>query len=102
MVNHQPDPRDTATGATFNRRSGIATALAAFLGSLAGGLMASILPPDKFGWTGLALLPFFLLLEANFKYFVALFGGNANATRVTLAGAVVLGFYLTWFAARSS
>jgi hypothetical protein len=98
----QPDRRDPLADTTFNRRSAIATAIAAFLGSLAGGVAASTIPPDKFSWTGLALVPFFLLLEAYFKYLVTLFGGNSNATRVTLAGAVVLGFYATWFATRSS
>ena len=64
--------------------------------------MASTLPPDKFSWTGLALVPFFLLLEVYLKYLAPLFAGNSSAARITLAGAVVLGFYVTWFAVRAS
>ena len=102
MDKQRPEPQNPAADATFNRRSAIATAIAAFLGSLAGGVAASALPPDKFAWTGLALIPFFVLLEAFFKYFVGLFAGNSNAARITLAGAVVVAFYATWFATRSS
>jgi len=61
---------------------------------------ASKLPSDKFIWTGFVLVPFFVLLEAFFKHFVVLFRGNSNAARLTLAGALVVGFYVTWFAVR--
>jgi hypothetical protein len=43
----------------------------------------------------------FALLEVCLKRIAALFGGNANAARFTLAGALVIGFYGTWFAVRS-
>jgi hypothetical protein len=35
------------------------------------------------------------------KTYCSLFGGNANAVRFTLAGALVTGFHGTWFAVRS-
>ena len=44
---------------------------------------------DKFAWTGFVLVPLFLLLEVLLKYFVALFGGDRNAARFTLASALV-------------
>ena len=71
------------------------------MGAIAGGMAASKLPSDKFIWTGFALASLLILLEVFFKHFVALFGGNANAARFTLAGAIVLGFYGTWFVVRS-
>lgn len=86
----------------MNWRSGAATVVAAALGAVAGGLTASRLPGDKFAWTGLALLPLLVLLEVSLKRLVALFDGNAQAARLTLAGAIVVAFYATWFAVRSS
>jgi hypothetical protein len=71
------------------------------LGAIAGGMAASKLPSDKFIWTGFALAPLLVLLEVFFKHFVALFDGNANVARFTLVGAIVLGFYGTWFLVRS-
>ena len=86
---------------TITLRSAAAAAVAAALGAIAGGVAAAKLPSDKFIWTGFALAPLLILLEVFFKHFVALFGGNANAARFTLAGAIVLGFYGTWFVVRS-
>jgi hypothetical protein len=63
-------------------------------------MAASKLPPDKFIWTGFVLVPFFVLLEVFSKHLFALFGGNMNAARLSLAGALVAGFYATWFAVR--
>jgi uncharacterized membrane protein YfcA len=81
--------------------SAIATVVAAALGAVAGGIAASTLPSDKFAWTGFALVPLFLLLEVFLKYFAALFGGDRNTARITLAGALVAGFYAAWFGVRS-
>jgi uncharacterized membrane protein YfcA len=88
--------------ASINLRSAAATVVAAAVGAVAGGLMASKLPTDKFAWTGFALVPLLVLLEACLKRLVGLFDGNAQAARFTLAGAIVLAFYTTWFAVRSS
>ena len=101
MNNQQPNHREQSTDASISLRSAAATAVAAALGAIAGGMAASKLPSDKFIWTGFALAPLLILLEVFFKHFVALFGGNANAARFTLAGAIVLGFYGTWFVVRS-
>ena len=102
MDSRQPNRRDPATDASINLRSAAATVVAAALGAIAGGIAASKLPSDKFIWTGFFLVPFFVLLEVFSKYLVALFRGNSNAARLTLAGAVVVAFYVTWFAVRSS
>jgi MFS-type transporter involved in bile tolerance (Atg22 family) len=99
--NRQPKRREPLTDASITLRSAVAAAVAAALGAIAGGMAASKLPSDKFIWTGFALAPLLILLEVFFKHFVALFGGNSNAARFTLAGALVAGFYVTWFAVRS-
>ena len=101
MGNQQPNRREPPTDASITLRSAAATVVAAALGAIAGGIAASKLPSDKFIWTGFVLAPLLVLLEVFFKHFVALFGGNANATRFTLVGAIVLGFYGTWFLLRS-
>ena len=100
MDNQPPNRRETPVDATINIRSAAATVIAAALGAVTGGVTASKLPSDKFGWTGFALVPLLILLEVFFKHFVALFGGNSNVARLTLAGALVAGFYATWFAVR--
>ena len=100
MDNQQPKRGEPRTDASISLRSAAAAAVAAALGAIAGGMAASKLPSDKFIWTGFVLAPLLVLLEVFFKHFVALFGGNANAARFTLAGAIVLGFYGTWFAVR--
>jgi MFS-type transporter involved in bile tolerance (Atg22 family) len=99
--NQQPNRREPPTDASITLRSAAATIVAAALGAIAGGMAASKLPSDKFLWTGFILAPFLILLEVFFKHFVALFGGNANTARFTLVGAIVLGFYGTWFLVRS-
>ena len=101
MDNRQPNRRDPLAGDSINWRSGMATVVAAALGAIAGGLAATKLPTDKFLWTGFILVPFFFLLEVFLKYFVALFAGDQNAARITLAGAIVAGFYGAWFGVRS-
>jgi uncharacterized membrane protein YfcA len=87
---------------SINLRSAAATVVAAALGAVAGGLTASKLPTDKFAWTGFALLPLLALVEVLLKRLAVLFDGNAQAARFTLAGAIVVAFYATWFAVRSS
>jgi len=99
--NRQPERREAPGDASINLRSAAATVVAAALGAIAGGLAASKLPDDKFIWTGFVLAPLLVLLEVFFKRLVALFDGNANAARLMLAGAIVAGFYVTWFAVRS-
>jgi uncharacterized membrane protein YfcA len=99
--NRQPNRREAPDDASIDLRSVVATVAAGALGAIAGGMAASKLPSDKFIWTGFALVPLFALLEVCLKRIAALFGGNANAARLTLAGALVIGFYGTWFAVRS-
>ena len=101
VENRQPERREAPGDASINLRSATATVVAAALGAIAGGLAASKLPDDKFIWTGFVLAPLLVLLEVFFKWLVALFDGNANAARLMLAGAIVAGFYVTWFAVRS-
>jgi len=101
VENRQPTRREAPDDASINMRSAVATVAAMALGAIAGGMAASKLPGDKFIWTGFVLAPLFALLEVCLKRFAALFGGNANAARFTLAGALVIGFYSTWFAVRS-
>ena len=48
-----------------------------------------------------ALVPLFVLLETLLKHGVAPFGGDSNKARLSLAGAIVVGFYAAWFALRS-
>jgi hypothetical protein len=42
------------------------------------------------------------ILEILFKRLVGLFAGNAQATRVTLAAAIVVAFYASWFSLRAA
>ena len=97
-----PDPGESPSNAAINLRSGAATVVAAALGAVAGGLAASKLPSDKFAWTGFALVPLLAVLELFFKRLVVLFAGNAQTARFTLAGAIVVAFYATWFALRAT
>ena len=100
MDNQQPKHRQPVTDASINLRSGAVIVIAAALGAVAGAMAASKLPSDKFAWTGFVLVPLFLLLEILLKYFVALFGGDRNTARFTLASALVAGFYGAWFGVR--
>jgi len=86
----------------INLRNGAVIVIAAGLGAIAGAIAASKLPSDKFAWTGFALLPLFMLLEFYLKHLAGLFGGDRNVARLALAGAVVAGFYVAWFALRST
>ncbi len=101
MDKQKPNHRLPPTGASTNLRSALAAVVAAALGAVAGAMTASYLPSDKFAWTGGALLPLFLLLEVFLKQYAALFNGDRNAARLTLAGALVAGFYAAWFWLRS-
>jgi uncharacterized membrane protein YfcA len=98
----RPNRRDADGGTSINLRSTAAAAVAAALGAFAGGMAASKIPADRFIWTGFALVPLLVLLEVFLNRFAVLFDGNSNAARFTLAGAIVAGFYVTWFAVRSS
>lgn len=79
----------------------VAVAIAGVLGALAGGLAVTLLPADRFAWSGFALLPLFVLLESSLRHATAAFDGDANAARVWLAGAMLVCFYAAWFALRS-
>jgi hypothetical protein len=46
------------------------------------------------------MLPLFFLLEVSLNHLVSLFGGDRNAARFALAGALVAGFYGAWFGVR--
>ena len=86
----------------MNLGAALVTIVATALGAAAGGIAASTLPSDKFAWTGFALVPLFLLLEVFLKHFAAHFGGDRSIARITLAGALVAGFYAAWFVVRSA
>ena len=100
MAIEQPKRREPLTDAAIAWRNGLATIVAAALGAIAGAVIAAKLPSDKFAWTGLALVPLFVLLEISLKHLVLLFAGDRNAARFTLAGAIVVGFYGAWFGVR--
>ena len=85
----------------INLRSAIAIVAAAALGAVAGAMAATMLPSNKFAWTGFVLVPLFLLLEVLLKHLAALFGGDRNVARLMLAAALVAGFYGAWFGIRS-
>ena len=74
------------------------TVLAGILGAGSGALMAWIAPSDKFSWAGLAIAPLWLLLEIYFEAVVAILGRRAKVTRVASTIAVLVGFYIAWFA----
>jgi hypothetical protein len=42
-----------------------------------------------------------VLLELLLKQLAIVFGGDRNAARLTLAGALVVGFYAAWFGVRA-
>jgi len=75
--------------------------IAGALGAAAGGVAASLLPAGQFAWSGFALLPLFVVLESLLKHATPAFGGDPNATRVWLAGAILVCFYAAWFVLRS-
>ena len=102
MNDRQSNQRESSAGAPINLRSAAATAVAAALGAVAGGLAASKLPSDKFAWTGFALVPLFVLIELALKRVAVLFAGNAQAARFTLVSAIVVAFYAAWFAVRAA
>lgn len=101
MNDPQPDRRSQPSDETLNPRSVAVTLIAAALGATVGAMAASKLPSDKFAWTGFALAPLFVLLEVLLKQFAVVFGGDRNAARLTLAGAIVVGFYAAWFGVRA-
>ena len=100
MDNQPPNSREPPTDASVNWRSGAASVVAAALGAAAGAIAAAKLPSDKFAWTGFFMVPLFALLEVSLKHLVSLFGGDQNAARFALAGALVAGFYGAWFGVR--
>jgi|SRR6516162_6292740 len=101
MNEQQPRRRPPAADDAINLRSAAVAVIAAALGAIAGGMAAWKLPSDKFAWTGFALAPLFVLLELLLKQLAIVFGGDRNAARLTLAGALVVGFYAAWFGVRA-
>jgi uncharacterized membrane protein YfcA len=94
-----PDP---SSNGSINLRSAAATVVAGILGAIAGAIAATRIPGDKFAWTGFALVPLLALLELLLRYLVRLFAGDVQATRFTLAGAIVVAFYASWFSLRAA
>ena len=101
MNEQQPRRRPPAADDAINLRSAAVAVIAAALGAIAGGMAAWKLPSDKFAWTGFALAPLRVLLELLLKQLAIVFGGDRNAARLTLAGALVVGFYAAWFGVRA-
>ena len=82
-------------------RKVLAIVVAGALGAVAGGLAVSLLPAEKFAWSGLALLPLFVLIESLLKYVVSAFNDDPNKARMWLAGAIFVCFYASWWLLRS-
>ena len=78
-----------------------AIVIAGVLGAVAGGVAVSLIPAGQFAWSGFAVLPLFILLESLLKHATPAFGGDPNAARVWLAGAILVCFYAAWFVLRS-
>jgi ABC-type antimicrobial peptide transport system permease subunit len=91
----------TGTSTTQSLSTAIGLALlAGVLGLGSGSLMAWLTPPDKFSWAGLAIAPLWLLLEVFFETVVGIFGYRTKTTRIASTIAVLIGFYVAWFALR--
>ena len=101
MNNKPPVRPESFACAPINLRSGSAMVGAAALGAVSGAIAASTLSSAQFAWTGFFLVPLFLLLEILLKHLVATFGGQRDVARLTLAAAIVAGFYGAWFGLRS-
>ena len=74
--------------------------LACLLGASAGALLGWLAPADKFSWAGLAVAPLWLLLELYFEGVVVALGHRTKAARISSTIAVLVGFYVAWFATR--
>ena len=75
-------------------------ALAGILGAAAGALFGWLDPPDSFSWAGLAVAPLWLLLEFYFEGVVVALGHRTTIARISSTIAVLVGFYVAWFAIR--
>ena len=78
-----------------------ATAFALAIGLLAGSFFAETAPRDKFSWAGLAFIPVWLLLELLLRVAAEALPFDSKKARISVALALVLGFYIAWFASRS-
>jgi len=90
-------------GKSSTQSLGYAVGVAMFAGALglcSGTLMAWLAPPDKFSWAGLVVAPLWLLLEVFFEAIVGILGHRTKATRIASTIAVLVGFYVAWFALR--
>ena len=101
MNDQPPNRRNPLIVGAVNLRSAGAMVVAAALGAGAGATAAARLPSDKFAWTGLALLPLFVLLELFLGRLAVPFDDDRNAARFALAVALVVGFYGAWFGVRT-
>jgi len=79
----------------------LAIVVAGALGAAAGGLAVSFMGARNFAWSGLALLPMFVLLESLLKYVVSAFHDDPNTARMWLAGAILVCFYAGWLLLRA-
>jgi uncharacterized membrane protein YfcA len=78
----------------------LAFLLATTLGSLAGWLMATLMPADKSSWVGLVLLPLWFLLELFFEVAAAVLGSPGKVARALAITGLLAGFYIVWFSVK--
>ena len=78
----------------------LAFLLATAFGSLAGWLMATLVPADKSSWLGLALLPLWFLLELFFEGAAAVLGSPGKVARALAIAGLLAAFYVVWFYVR--
>ena len=81
---------------TSNLSAFAAASLVVVAGVLAAGtgaLVAALVPPDQSGWVGVALIPFWLVLELLLELLVILFSLPGKPDRLTAGIVVVAGFY---------
>ena len=73
-----------------------ATSLVVAAGMVAAGtgaLVAMFVPQNQSGWVGVALIPFWFVLELFFEVLVSVFGIAGKPHRVVSGVVVVAGFY---------
>jgi len=63
------------------------------LASLAGALVALLVPDSRSGWIGVALIPFWLLVEVLLEVLVAIGSLPGKPSRVVVGAVVLAGFY---------
>jgi len=78
----------------------IATLVVATIGYSTGLIIATIAPANKCSWGALAFAPVWILFEIVFEMIVGMFGTHSRLARVMVTVALILSFYLAWFAVR--